>query len=122
MSKGIESLKFFDKSQPESFEYQVAQEKLLKGNPLQAAHNYYSSDDELFSVGIWESGPGAWKISYTEHEFTQLLSGVSILRDAAGNEVTLKAGDSVTIPAGFEGEWEVVEDTRKIYVIYEPAA
>ena len=28
----------------------------------------------------------------------------------------------VCVPAGFEGEWEVLEPTRKIYVIYENPA
>ena len=31
-------------------------------------------------------------------------------------------GDECVIPAGFEGEWEVLETTRKTYVIYEPEA
>ena len=42
------------------------------------------------------------------------------MRDADGNETELKPGDNLVIPAGFEGEWQVVEKTRKIYVIYEP--
>jgi uncharacterized cupin superfamily protein len=33
--------------------------------------------------------------------------------------MTLSAGDSVVIPRGFVGTWEVVEPTQKIYVIYE---
>ena len=32
----------------------------------------------------------------------------------------LKAGDKLVIPVGFKGEWQVVETTKKIYVIYEP--
>ena len=54
--------------------------------------------------------------------FCQILEGVSIVRDKNGNERTLKAGDNFVIPAGFEGEWEVLEPCRKIYVIFEPAA
>jgi uncharacterized cupin superfamily protein len=41
------------------------------------------------------------------------------LRDCDGNELELTAGDKICIPAGFSGEWEVVEPTQKIYVIYE---
>ena len=48
------------------------------------------------------------------------MHGKSILRDADGNEHELNAGDNFTIPSGFVGEWEVVETTKKIYVIYEP--
>ncbi len=55
-----------------------------------------------------------------EPEFCQVLAGRSILRDANGEERELSAGDNFVIPSGFTGEWEVVETTRKIYVIYEP--
>jgi hypothetical protein len=51
-----------------------------------------------------------------------LLAGVSIITDAAGNAVTVRQGDNFVIPRGFVGTWEVVESTRKIYVIYEADA
>lgn len=31
-----------------------------------------------------------------------------------------QAGDNFVIPAGFGGQWEVLETTRKIYVICQP--
>ena len=61
---------------------------------------------------------GYQKICYTENEDFHILSGKSILRDTDGNELILMAGDNIYIPAGFEGGWEVVEPTQKIYVIY----
>ncbi len=39
-------------------------------------------------------------------------------RAAAGR---FSAGASFVIPAGFNGVWEVLEPTAKLYVIYEPA-
>lgn len=48
--------------------------------------------------------------------------GTSIISDAQGVAVTVSAGESFVIPRGFSGTWEVVEPTRKIYVIYEPEA
>ena len=47
---------------------------------------------------------------------------MTILRDRTGRERALEAGDEFVIPAGFEGEWEVVLSTRKVYVIFEPRA
>lgn len=67
-----------------------------------------------------EAEPGCWKINYTENEFCHILAGHSILRDADGNETDLRPGDDIVIPAGFTGEWQVVETTKKTYVIYEP--
>ena len=71
-------------------------------------------------AGIWHSERGRWNILYTEEEYCQVLEGVSVITDQAGNQVTARAGDELVIPAGFSGTWEVVEPTRKRVVIYEP--
>ena len=63
-----------------------------------------------------------WRIAYTEEEFCQMLEGVSVMTDTAGQAVTLRAGDSCVVPRGFAGTWEVVETTTKRFVIYEAAA
>jgi len=116
----IENLVFFDSHEPEFDESPTDADKCLKGQPLQRTWHHFTSKDDRFFAGIWEAGPGCWTVSYTENEFCQILSGSSVLRDEAGHEVTLKAGDNFVIPAGFAGQWEVVETTRKIYVIYQP--
>jgi uncharacterized cupin superfamily protein len=101
LSKNIHDLIFFHESVPEYSEDVVAEEKRVKGQPAQRTWHHFTSDDGKFFAGMWESDPGCWKINYTD-------------------EHPLKAGDNFTIPAGFVGEWEVVETTKKIYVIYEP--
>jgi uncharacterized cupin superfamily protein len=111
---------FFERSQADFSEYPTPAEKCVAGQPTQRSWNHFTSSDDKFFAGIWEAEPGCWKIRYTENEFCQILSGRSILRDASGKETTLEAGDNFVIPAGFEGEWEVVETTRKIYAIYQP--
>lgn len=103
---------------PES--YHLPADKLLAGNPLQQVWNHYTSADGKFSAGLWQSEPGKWNIRYTEEEFCTVLAGVSVVTDAAGNRQRLEAGSSLIIPRGFSGTWEVLETTRKIYVIYEP--
>lgn len=120
MSKSIHDLIFFDENIAEYAEYLTAEEKCVRGQPLQKTWNHFSSQDQKFFAGLWEAEPGCWKIDYTENEFCQIVYGNSILRDSDGNEHPLQPGDSFTIPAGFVGEWEVLETTRKIYVIYEP--
>ena len=32
------------------------------------------------------------------------------------------AGDSFVVPSGFGGSWEVLEDCRKLYAIFEAGA
>lgn len=122
MSKTVSDIILFGTSQPEVSEYPTPAEKLVKGTPMQKTQNYYGSSDNQFFVGIWEAAVGCWKIKYTEHEYMHILEGKSILRDIAGNEMYLTPGMQIAMPAGFEGEWEVVEHTKKVYVIYEPKA
>jgi uncharacterized cupin superfamily protein len=118
--KGIHELVFFDENLAEFSEEPVAAAKLVHGKPMQRTwHHFTSHDDKLF-VGLWEAEPGCWKVEYTENEYCRILSGRSLLRDADGNEHPLEPGDDFVIPRGFSGEWEVLETTKKVYVIYQP--
>lgn len=118
--KTIADIPFFDRHEAEFSESRTPAGKCVEGQPLQRSWNHFTSSDERFFAGTWEAEPGCWKVSYSENEFCRILSGRSILRDADGNEATLEAGDDFVIPAGFEGEWQVVETTRKLYAIYQP--
>jgi uncharacterized protein len=110
----------FESSGAIAEEYFLPSEKLIAGNPRQCVWKHYSDASGKFFAGIWRSEVGKWRISYTEEEYCQILQGTSIIADSAGNAVTVSAGDSVIVPRGFVGTWEVVEPTQKIYVIYEP--
>ena len=111
---------FFACHEPEFDEFPTPEEKCLQGQPLQRTWHHFTSEDGRFFAGIWEAEPGCWRVSYTENEYCRILTGESVLRDAAGNETVLRPGDDFVIPSGFEGEWEVVATTRKIYAIYQP--
>ena len=67
--------------------------------------------------GVWESTPGKWRIEYDEWEFCHILSGLSVISSDDGETRTAKPGDSFVIRPGFRGAWEVLETTRKEYVI-----
>lgn len=116
----LDELVFFDEHEPQYEEFLTAKEKCVSGQPLQRTWHHFTSADSKFFAGIWEAEPGCWEVNYTENEFCRILAGRSILRDANGQERVLQPGDNFTIPCGFRGQWEVLETTRKIYVIYEP--
>jgi uncharacterized cupin superfamily protein len=101
-------------------EYFVPAEKLLQGNPKQTVWLHYTDASGKFMAGIWHSERGCWRILYTEEEYCRVLEGVSVITDQAGTALTVRAGEEFVIPAGFVGTWEVVEPTRKQFVIYEP--
>lgn len=78
-----------------------------------------SADGKLFA-GVWESTPGKWRIVYDEWEYCSLLSGVSVITDDGGLSRRLSAGDAFVLRPGFAGTWEVLETTRKLFVVRLP--
>jgi uncharacterized protein len=95
-------------------------ERLLSGNPRLTVRNHYADGGNQFFAGVWEATRGAWRVRYTEHEFCHLLSGRIVITSETGDRQEFSAGDSFVIPSGFAGTWEVVEDCRKLYAIFEP--
>ncbi|MFC5385759.1 cupin domain-containing protein [Aquamicrobium segne] len=93
-----------------------APERLISGNPQFRTWNIEERDGALYA-GIWESTPGKWRISYDEWEFCHILSGVSVISEEDGEARRVQAGDSFILRPGFKGVWEVLETTRKHYVI-----
>ena len=52
-----------------------------------------------------------------EWEFCHILAGVSVIEEDGGAARIVRPGDSFLLRPGFTGSWEVVETTRKAYVI-----
>jgi uncharacterized cupin superfamily protein len=93
-----------------------APDRLISGDPKFRTWNVEERDGGLYA-GIWESTPGKWRIVYDEWEFCHILSGVSVLTEDGGQARTVKTGDSFVLRPGFRGSWEVLETTRKEYVV-----
>lgn len=104
---------------PES--YYLPEDKRIHGNPKQTLWVEYTDTTGQFSVGTWESEVGKWSVSYTEEEYFHILEGRSVITAADGAAVEVCSGESMVIPRGFRGTWEVIEPTRKTFVIYEAA-
>jgi uncharacterized protein len=114
----VSDIKFVSEAEPKET-YLPSDEKIVSGKPEQTLWNNYSSSDDKFHVGVWDSKAGRWNINYTEYEFCHILEGESIIHDKNGTKLSIKAGDQFVIPAGFSGDWEVPNYCKKIYVIYE---
>ncbi|MCR5859228.1 cupin domain-containing protein [Mesorhizobium sp. J428] len=91
-------------------------DRIIAGNPRTRTWNVEEAEGGLYA-GIWEATPGKWRISYDEWEFCHILTGISVVSEDGGAAVTVKAGDSFVLRPGFKGTWEVLETTRKEYVI-----
>ena len=106
----------FDAAAIEPEEGAPVPDRVISGNPTFRTWNFEEADGGLYA-GIWEATPGKWRISYDEWEYFHILSGHSIVTEDGGEAVHLKAGDSMVLRPGFKGTWEVIETTRKDYVI-----
>jgi uncharacterized cupin superfamily protein len=93
-----------------------APDRVISGDPEFRTWSVEEADGGLYA-GIWEATPGKWRIVYDEWEFCHILSGVSVIAEEGGETRTVKTGDSFVLRPGFKGTWEVIETTRKEYVI-----
>ena len=90
--------------------------RTLEGDPQFTTWNVEEAAGGLYA-GIWEATAGKWRIAYDEWEFCRILSGVSVITEDGGEARTVSAGDSFVLKPGFVGTWEVLETTRKEYVV-----
>jgi uncharacterized cupin superfamily protein len=97
-----------------------AAEKIVSGEPRFTTWNLEEAEGGTLFAGVWEATPGKWSIAYDEWEYCTILSGVSRITEDGGDTVTVSAGDSFVLRPGFKGTWEVIETTRKQYVIKLP--
>jgi uncharacterized cupin superfamily protein len=98
----------------------VATERMVSNPPCHTTTwNHYTDPTEQFFAGIWASGVGAMKVSYSEEELCVLLEGRIRLTDSSGAARDFGPGSAFVIPAGFEGVWETLEPVKKIYTIWQ---
>ena len=98
-----------------------AADRLVSGRPRLAVRNHYEDASHQFFAGVWSATRGSWRVRYTEHEFCHLVEGRVALTTDSGHRAEFAAGDTFVVPAGFSGIWEVIEDCRKLYAIFEPS-
>ena len=106
----------FDLSSIKPEEGAPAPDRLISGNPTFRTWNVEEAEGGIYA-GLWESTPGKWLVSYDEWEFCHILAGVSVISEDGGETRTVSTGDSFVLKPGFKGTWEVLETTRKEYVI-----
>jgi uncharacterized cupin superfamily protein len=110
-------MKFLEVTTDGALEHgEPATDRLVSGEPKFRTWNVEEAEGGLYA-GIWEATPGKWRIAYDEWEFCHILEGVSVITEDGGEARTVKAGDSFIVRPGFAGTWEVIETTRKEYVI-----
>lgn len=96
-------------------------ERLLQGNPLRTTWNHFTNASGEMFAGVWSCEVGSWRIAMgpNEDEFFFVTAGRCRLTDEAGVDVEAGAGESLVIPAGFNGVFTVLEPMQKHYVIVD---
>jgi uncharacterized cupin superfamily protein len=90
----------------------------IEGNQQEASRLLWTSADEGISIGIWECTPGRFTADRSKaSEFCHLISGRIEMTHADGRKVQLGPGDAINLPLGWKGEWRVLEQVRKLYVM-----
>ena len=81
----------------------------------------YDSDDRVFHVGLWESGPGTLvTASYPNDEYCLVLEGKLTVINQNGIHAEFKPGDSFVIPKGWAGTWRMTTRFKKQFVAFKP--
>ena len=88
------------------------------GPPMATRGAYLWKDETGTDSGIWEctAGPSRWVLE--TNEFMHVLSGSMTIQPDAGVPEFIGPGDSIFIPRGWSGNWELHETVRKVYVIF----
>ena len=96
-------------------------ERRVSGNPRRTTWNHFSNESGEVFAGVWRCEPGAWRIQMgaREDEFFMVTQGHCRLHGDEGGMVECRAGESLVIPAGFSGIFEVLESLEKHYMIVD---
>ena len=92
----------------------------IEGNQQEASLSLWTSPDGRVEIGVWECTPGRFTAHRaTSSEFCHFISGQIEMTHADGRRQLIGPGDAINLPLGWKGEWRVIRQVRKLYVITE---
>jgi len=73
------------------------------------------------AVGCWTCTPGSFPVACPRPttEAFHVLEGIFFLTNADGSAQRCVAGDTVLLPKGWTGYWDIIETVRKLWVVVE---
>ena len=111
----------FAEQHPQPIHDHPRPDRLLRGNPRRTTWNHFTSTGGDIDAGLWACEPGAWRIAFADNkdEFFHVSAGRLRIGDENGSFREFGPGDAGVIPAGFRGQFEVLEAVRKHYVVVQ---
>ena len=104
----------------------IAPEDILEGNHRPRGDSLFWGKELM--VEVYEDDPATFAITkpFPVDEYVLVLNGKLILTDANGKVQEFVAGDSLMVPKGFTGTWQMLGNYRELIVVdresYENAA
>ena len=90
------------------------------GTDAHRGHVFFLGDEIVAEV--WEAGPARLTIKDLPYdEFVTILEGDLVLTDVQGNVETYTVGESLVIPKGFSGIWQMIGNYRELVVVEKQA-
>ena len=92
-------------------------EKVLNGNHRPRGESLYSGDQLI--VQVYEDDPATFLFDdpFTFDEFVTILSGKLLLTGPDGVPQEFVAGESLVVPKGFTGTWQMLGNYREMITI-----
>ncbi len=97
------------------------EEMVLSGRSAHSYHTFFNGEEIV--VEVYQAEPAALRIDdpWPYDEFIYVLSGKLVLTDGTGNVTEYGVGESLVVPKGFVGIWEMQGDFRELVVIEKEA-
>mgnify|MGYP006140944391 FL=1 len=82
-------------------------------------YELFTSEDENFSIGIWEAKKGkeVMDTPYPYNEFMYVLFGQVVVKNSDGQTITFNPGQGFITPKDWIGSFTITEDLAIIYAI-----
>ncbi|MEE8365726.1 MAG: cupin domain-containing protein [Gammaproteobacteria bacterium] len=98
----------------------IPREIIASGDPVQRGHQYFGTESERVTSGVWDCTTHALKREpYEVDEFMIVLEGSISIEDKYGHTETFRAGERFIIPKGTDCVWKQSEYARKYYFIHD---
>ena len=94
-------------------------DRIVSGNPRRTTWNHFTNSSGEVCAGVWSSEIGSWRVEFgpTQDEFFFVIAGRVKVTGDNGRMAEIGPGESLVIPAGFKGVFEVIEPVTKHYMI-----
>jgi len=101
---------------PEAMTPQGVRKDAAYGKPTSTTRKVYSVGTT--SVGCWTCTAGGFPVKCRPTtECFHVLEGLFFLTNADGSAHRCKAGDTVVLPKGWSGHWDIIETIKKVWVV-----